>query len=141
MSYKRKILKLNKYNFVAWKGLMRLHLATISDSGCKYLDEKYKTPTGTLSAGDLAEKKNHNIMIIDITSSLSYAEFDEVKDYKIAHKMWIKLKDIYGRDENVRRDKVESLIGQFDQMKMREDENNTKYVERIKDSVSAIKVS
>ena len=53
--------------------------------------------------------------------------------------MWTKLKDIYGGDENLRRAKVEILRGQFDQMKMREDKNIAKYVERIKASVSAIK--
>ena len=53
--------------------------------------------------------------------------------------MWIKLKEIYGRDDNVRRAKVENLRGQFDQMKMRENENIAKYVERIKASVSAIR--
>ena len=84
MSYKREIPKLNKDNFSAWQGLMRLHLATISDSSCKYLDAEYKTPTSTLSVEDLAEKKNHNIMIIDIASTLSYEEFDEVKDCKIS---------------------------------------------------------
>ena len=48
MSYKREIPKLNRDDFVAWKGLMRLHLATISDLGCKYLDEEYETPTGNI---------------------------------------------------------------------------------------------
>ena len=71
---------------------MRLHLATISDSGCKYLDEEYKTPIGTLSVEDIAEKKNHNIIMIDIASALSYVEFDEVKDYKTNFYMWNKLK-------------------------------------------------
>ena len=80
-------------------------------------------------------------MMIDIASTLSYAEFDEVKDFKIAHEMWTKLKDIYGGDDNVRRAKSESLRGQFDQMKMRGDENISKYVERIKASVSAIRSS
>ena len=111
MSYKREIPKLNRDNFVAWKGLMRLHLATISDLGCKYLDVEYKNPTGTLSVEDFAKKKNHNIMMIDIASDLSYVEFDEVKDYKIAHEMWTKLKDIYGGYDNVRRAKAESLRG------------------------------
>ena len=55
--------------------------------------------------------------------------------------MWIKLKEIYGGDDNVRRAKVESLRGDFDQMRMREDENIAKYVERIKASVSAIRAS
>ena len=55
--------------------------------------------------------------------------------------MWNKLKEIYGGDENVRRAKAESLRGQFDQMRMREDENISKYVERVKASVSAIRSS
>ncbi|MDF3675365.1 hypothetical protein P3S39_25040, partial [Enterobacter hormaechei] len=48
---------------------------------------------------------------------------------------------MYGGDENVRRAKVENLRGQFDQMRMREDENISKYVERVKASVRAIKAS
>ena len=48
-------------------------------------------------------------MIIDIASTLSYVEFDEVKDCKTTYEMWNKIKDIYGGDENVRRAKVESL--------------------------------
>ena len=120
---------------------MKLYLTTISGLGCKYLDEEYKTPTGTLSIADIAKKKNHNIMMIDIASALSYAEFDEVKDYKIADEMWNKLKNIYGGYENVRRAKIESLQGQFYQMRMREDKNVAKYVERIKASFSAIRAS
>ena len=45
-------------------------------------------------------------MMIDIAFALSYAKFDEVKDCKTMHEMWTKLKDIYGGDDNVRRDKV-----------------------------------
>ena len=41
----------------------------------------------------------------------------------------------------IRRAKAESLRGQFDQIKMREDENIAKYVERIKASVGAIRAS
>ena len=111
MSYKREFPKLNGDNFSAWQGLMRLHLATINVSGCKYFVAEYKTLTGTLCVEDLAKKKSHNIMMIDIASALSYEEFDEVKDCKTAFAMWNKLKDIYGGDENVMRDKMESLRG------------------------------
>ena len=93
---------------------MRLHLATIRDLGCKYLDAEYKNPIGTLSIEDRTKKKNHNIMMISIASALSYEEFNEVKDCKTAFEMWNKLKDIYGGDDNVRRAKAESLRGQFD---------------------------
>ena len=76
MSYKREISRLNRDNFSAWQGLMRLHLASIGDTGLKYLDKKYVEPAGTLSVNDIAEKKTHNIMMIDIASALSYEEFD-----------------------------------------------------------------
>ena len=120
---------------------MRLYLATINDLGCKYLDLEYKTPIGTLSIEDLDEGKNNNIMMIDIVSALSYEEFDEVKDCKISFAMWNKPKDIYGGDDNLKRTKEESLRGQLDQMRIREEENVAKYVERIKVSVSAIRAS
>ena len=111
MSYRREIPKLNRDNFAAQQGLMKLHLVTISDPGCKYLNTKYKNPIGTLSVEDIVEKKNHNIMIIDIAFALNYLEFDEVKICTIAHDMWIKLKSIYGGDDNLRREKAESLRG------------------------------
>ena len=56
MSYRREIPKMNRDNFVAWQGLMRLHLGSMSNSGCKYLDEEYKTPTRTLLVEDIVEK-------------------------------------------------------------------------------------
>ena len=100
MSYKREISRLNRDNFLAWKGLMRLHLASIGDSRLKYLDEEYAEPTSTLFVNDIAKKKTHNNMKIDIASTLSYEEFDEIKNCKTAHAMWIKLKEIYGGDDN-----------------------------------------
>ena len=45
-------------------------------------------------------------MMIDIASTLNYVEFDEVKGCATTHDMWTKLKDIYGVDDNVKRDKV-----------------------------------
>jgi hypothetical protein len=114
MSYKREIPRLNRNNFSAWQGLTRLHLASIGESGLTHLDAEYMTPSGTLTLDVIAQKKTHNIMMIDIASALSYEEFDDIKDCKTAFAMWNKLKDIYGGDENVRREKAKSLRGQFD---------------------------
>ena len=58
---------------------MKLHLATIGDSSLEYMVIFYKAPTGTLTMEHIAEKKNHNIMMIDIASALNYVEFDKVK--------------------------------------------------------------
>ena len=59
---------------------MKLHLATIGDTSLKYLDNKYVAPTGLLFVDQIVEKKNHNIMMIGIASTLNYVEFDEFKD-------------------------------------------------------------
>lgn len=53
-------------------------------------------------------------MMIDIDFSLSYEEFDEIKECKSTNALWKKLKEIYGGDDNVRRVKEKSLRGQFD---------------------------
>ena len=58
MFYKREIPRLNKNNFSAWQGLMKLHLVTIGDTGLKYLDEKYEEPSSTLSVNDIVENEN-----------------------------------------------------------------------------------
>ena len=108
MSYKREIPRLNRDNFSAWQGLMRLHLASIGDTGLKYLGVEYEEPTSTLSANDIAKRKTHNNMMIDIASTLSYEEFDEIKDQKSTNAMWKKLKEIYGGDDNVRREKLKA---------------------------------
>ena len=121
--------------------LMKLHLEAIGDTGLKDLKKKYVAPTRPMSVDKIVEKKNHNIMMIDIASTLNYVEFDEIKDCATIHEMWNKLKVIYRGDENVRRAKVEILRFQFDQMKMREDKNIAKYSERIKASVSEIRAS
>ena len=84
MSYKREIPRLNRNNFSVWQGLMGLHLASIGDSVLTHLDAEYVKPSGTLTVRDIAEKKTHNTMMIDIASALSYDEFDDVKDYKNA---------------------------------------------------------
>ena len=88
----------------------------------------------------MVDMKNHNIMMINIASSLNYPKFDEVKDFPTSHGMWNKLEKIYGGDNTMKRAKVESLRDQFDQMQMKANENIAKYNERIKTSVSEIKV-
>ena len=93
---------------------MRLHLGSISNLGCKYIDEEYKTPNGTLLVEDIDKKKKHNVMMNNLASALSYAEFDEVKHYQTTFQRWNKLKGIYGGDDYVKRTKEKSLRGDFD---------------------------
>ena len=119
MSYRREILKLNRDNFATWQELMMLHLSTIGDTSLNFLVNEYVAPPRPMSMDQMVDMKNHNTMMIYIASSLSYIEFDEVKDCPTAYNLWKKLKEIYIGDDNVRRAKEKSPRGQFDQMKMK----------------------
>ena len=70
--------------------------------------------------------------MLEITSSLSYTKFDDIKGYDTAKKMWDALHTLYGGDNNVQRDKSESLGCKFDDMRIEEGENISQYVGRIK---------
>ena len=54
--------------------------------------------------------------------------------------MWDTLKTIYGGEKKVQRAKLESVRGNFDDMKMEEGETVAQYVARVKEVVSAIRV-
>ena len=77
--------------------------------------------------------------MLEISSTLSYPKFDDIKDLDSIKKMWDTLANIYGGDTNVLRAKVESLRGKFDDMRMEEGENIDQYVARIKEVVNAIR--
>ena len=77
--------------------------------------------------------------MLEIASTLNYAEFYDIKGYKSANQMWKALLNIYGGDENFQRAKRESLRGNFDEMRMEEGENIAQYASRIKEVVSEIR--
>ena len=77
--------------------------------------------------------------MLEIASTLSYAEYDDIKGCDIACEMLKALLDIYGGDQNVQRSKRESLKGKFDDMKMEEGENVAQYGVRMKEVVSTIR--
>ena len=60
--------------------------------------------------------------MLEIASTISYAEFDDMKGLENAKKMWDSLATICGGDKNFLRAKVESLRAKFDDMRMQEGE-------------------
>ena len=117
--------KCNKDNFASWKSRIRLHLSGICNDVTQYLDTKYVLPIGFLTVDQLREKHEHNCMVIEISSSLSDAKFEDVNECKIAKQMWDKLKLVHGGDKNVLRAKEESLRGKVDDLRMKEGEKIT----------------
>ena len=77
--------------------------------------------------------------MLEIASTLSYVEFDDIKGLDSAKKIWDALASIYRGDTNVLRAKTKSFRGNFDEMRMEEGENIAQYVARVKDVVNAIR--
>ena len=100
---------------------MKIHLGGIGDYDQDCITIEHVDPT-TPIVDDMRKKKEHNQVMLEIASTLSYAEFDDIKGLNITKKMWDSFKKIYGGDKNVQRAKYKSLRGKFDDMKMEEGE-------------------
>ena len=97
---------------------MKLHPGGLGDHEKSTIIIEHVNPVGALTTNDLKKKKEHNQAMLEIASSLSYVEFDDIKGCDSAKKMWDALHTIYGRDTDVLRAKFESLRGKFNDMRM-----------------------
>ena len=136
---KRDVPKINRDKFAAWKSLMKVHVGSIGEYAKTSIIVNHVDPVGPLTTDDLSKKKEHSQAMMEIASTLSYVEYDDIKGCDIAHKMWTTLSTIYGGDENVQKAKRESLRGKFDDMKIEDGENVAQYGARMKEVVSAIR--
>ena len=58
---------------------MKLHLGSIGDYAQTSITADHVTPTGPLSVEDMNRKKEHNQVLLEIASTLSYVEYDDIK--------------------------------------------------------------
>ena len=61
---KRKVSKLNRYNFVAWQSLMKLHLGYIGDHSQTTIIIEHVDLVGAPTAEDMKKKKEHNQVML-----------------------------------------------------------------------------
>ena len=111
---------------------MKIHLGGLGYHAKSTITTKHVDPAGAPTIKDIKKKKEHNQGMPNISSTISYAKFDDIKGLDSAKKMWDALATIYGGDKNVLRAKVESLRGKFNDMRIEEGKNISQYVARIK---------
>ena len=75
---------------------MKLYLGGLGDHAQSTITTEHVYPNGALTVDDLKKKKEHNRAMLEITSTLIYSEFDDIKDCDTAKKMWDALHTIYG---------------------------------------------
>ncbi|GLJ22783.1 hypothetical protein SUGI_0429240 [Cryptomeria japonica] len=138
--YKTDAPKLNKSSFSTWQKRMKLHLSGVGEYVVYYLENDFITPsTYPLTMEEIKAKKEHIQAMIEITSALTDSKFNDLEGCNDAKAMWDKLISVYGGDEHVQREKVDSLRGKLESMRMNEGENITQYSTRLKEIVNQIK--
>ena len=73
-----------------------------------------------------------------LVNGLGESVFTKVAHCKSAKDIWDKLRNIYEGDTKVKAAKLQTYRGQFEQLKMREDENIATYFLRVDETVNAI---
>jgi hypothetical protein len=73
-----------------------------------------------------------------LLNGLSETIFTKVAHCKSAKEIWDKLQNIYEGDSKVKATKLQTYRGQFEQLKMKEDENIATYFLRVDETVNAI---
>jgi hypothetical protein len=73
-----------------------------------------------------------------LLNGLSETVFTKVAHCKSAKEIWDKLQNIYEGDSKVKATKLQTYRGQFEQLKMKEDENIAAYFLRVDETVNAI---
>ena len=86
---------------------MKLHVGGLGDDAQFYIIVEHVDPI-TSTAKDMRKKKEHNQTMLEIASSLSYAEFDDIKGLDSAKKMWDTLKTIYGGDKKCSKSQIKN---------------------------------
>ena len=84
---KREVPKLNRDNFPAWKIMIKLHLGDLGEHAKSTISIEHVEHVGVLTVEDMKKKKEHNQEMLEISSTLSYVEFDDINGCNNAKKM------------------------------------------------------
>jgi hypothetical protein len=82
--------------------------------------------------------ENNSKAINALLNGLSDTIFTKVAHCKSAKDIWDKLRNIYEGDSKFKTTKLQTYKGQFEQLKMKEDEDITTYFLRVDETVNAI---
>jgi hypothetical protein len=92
----------------------------------------YTTPTVPPTNDKIVKLGENNSKVTNaIFNGLSDMVFTKVTHYKYTKEIWHKLQNIYEGDTKFKTTKLHTYRGQFEQLKMKEDEDITTYLLRV----------
>ena len=78
---------LNKENIPTQKSLIKLHISVIGDSTWSSVQTRCTLVIGLLTTKQLKLKKEHNKVMLEITSYLRYSKYSDIKNWCTAKVM------------------------------------------------------
>jgi hypothetical protein len=127
-SYKNGIPQFDGQKYAFWSIKMKTYIQAHGFQVWQSIVDGYTTPT-VPPTNDKAMKlgENNSKAINALLNGLSDTIFTKVAHCKSAKEIWDKLRNIYEGDSKVKVAKLQTYRGQFEQLKMKEDEDITTY--------------
>jgi hypothetical protein len=138
-SYKNGIPQFDGTKYVFWSIRMRAYIQAQGFQVWQSIVDGYTTPTipptneKVVKLGENNSKATNSLL-----NGLRDTVFTKVSHCKSAKNIWDKLQNIYEGDTKVKEAKLQTYRGQFEQLKMKEDEYITAYFLRVDEIVNAI---
>jgi len=127
-------------NFVYWKVRVTAYLQSLGTEVWYIIDTGYTFPAATPT--DPVEKKKYETnakAVNTLLGCLSQSEFVKVMQYKSAKEIWDKIVLSYEGDDQVKREKFQTLRIQYENLRMYNDERVAKYFLRVDEIFNCMK--
>ena len=106
----------------------------------KSIENGYKVPkTVPADASELAQYNNNSRARNHFLSAIDESVFNKVMNCPSAKEMWDKLQTTYEGYSEVKEAKLQTYKGQFEQLRMNEDEDIASYILRVDQLVNTIR--
>jgi hypothetical protein len=126
-----------KYDF--WSIRMKTYIQTQGFQVWQSIVDGYTAPTIPQTNDKVVKLGENNSKAKNaLLNGLSDTVFTKVAHCKSAKEIWDKLRNIYEGDTKFKAAKLQTYRCQFEQLKMKEDENITTYFLRVDETVNAI---
>jgi hypothetical protein len=102
---------------------------------CRWIQRTTVPPTNERA---IKLRKNNSKATNALLNGLCELVYTKFIHCKSAKEIWDKLQNIYEGDSKVKATKIQTYIGQFEQLKMKEDENIAAYFLRVNETINAI---
>jgi hypothetical protein len=138
-SYKNGIPLFDRQKHAFWSIRMRTYIQAHAFQVWQSIVDGYTTRTVPPTNDKTVKLNENNSKVTNaIFNGLNDTVFTKVTHCKSAKEIWDKLQNIYKGDTKFKATKLQTYRCQFEQLKMKEDEDITTYLLRVDETVNAI---